>query len=43
VAFNRNPRNVAGILDQLQVSSVRTTHFTIEDGEGAQDFTFGGE
>jgi hypothetical protein len=43
VLLNCDTRNVAGILDQLQVDGVRIADFTIKEGEIAQDLTFARE
>src|SRR5580698_1277749 len=43
VPLNRDPCDVAGILDHLQVDGVRTAHLTIVDGESTEDLTFARE
>ena len=37
VPLNCDARNVAGILDQLEIDGAWITHFTIMDGERSQD------
>ena len=39
VALNRDSRDMAGILDQLQIGGTRATRFTIMNGESPEDFT----
>src|SRR5487761_889930 len=43
VPLDGNPRNVAGILDQLQVNGFRSAHLTIENGERAEDLSLARE
>lgn len=43
MAFNGNPRDVTGILDQLQIGGIRGTRFAVKDGKCAQGVAFARE